>query len=238
MAYDICKLRYLMASAIFLSVLVHASLVFPATVTVKKADGFDPASLKRVAFLPFAHVHSHDKGMRSSCPVGGESFVPCKVDDAAEAELSRAIGSALGAIDTHVRWIPQARINAARARIKKQRKPELTTRGSWQLAIGKELNADAVLIGFIYCYRDRSGSAVASSRSAAISFCMHLIDPATGKVLWSMRWEDEQKALSDNLLELPSFIKRKGKWISAREMAGEAADTVVKELPLKKGGRK
>jgi hypothetical protein len=152
------------------------------------------------------------------------------MEDAAEAELSRALARAFLGSGAQVQWIPQSEINAARDRLA----VSLNLHGSWQAAIGKELSADAVIMGFIYCYRDRSGTAYASARPAAVGFCLHLVDPATGEVLWTMRYRDEQRPLSDDLIALPEFIKRKGRWIRVEQMAEEAATRAASELPWKK----
>jgi hypothetical protein len=156
------------------------------------------------------------------------------MENAAEAELSRALARAFLGSGAGVAWVPQSEINAARDRLKKEGALNLDLHGSWQAAIGNELSADAVIMGFIYCYRDRSGTAYASARPAAVGFCLHLVDPATGEVLWTMRFRDEQKALSEDLLALPDFIKRKGRWIRVEQMAEEAATRAASELPLKK----
>ncbi|HUT53910.1 MAG TPA: hypothetical protein VM658_11020 [bacterium] len=202
-----------------------------AFVSVEKADGFDPAGVKRVAFLPFTRIMPVEEGQQPVCPLTKKSFDACRIEDNAEAELSRIIGQALLESGAPVAWVPQSEINAARTKLKKEGGQTLSTAGAVQLAIGREVKADAVLTGFIYCFRDRSGNAYASARPAALAFCLHLIDPATGKILWSLRLHDEQVPLSSDLGSLPEFIKRKGKWITVGQMAEEAAKQVVADLP-------
>jgi len=202
-----------------------------AQVTVQKAPDFEPGRVRRVAFLPLAAVLPAEGAARAICPKAGDSFRPCRIEDAAEAELSRVIGGSLLSSGASVSFVPQAEINAALARLKKEGHPELTTQGSWQMALAHELSADAVLFGFVYCYRNRSGSALASTQPAALGFCLHLADPQTGKVLWSFRYEDEQQALTEDLLSLPAFLHRRGRWITAPEMAEEAASVLIKNFP-------
>ena len=205
-----------------------------AEVTVEKAKEFDPSRIKRVAFLPMARALPRGEELRAACPVTKRSFDSCAMEDAAEAELSRALARAFLGSGAQVQWIPQSEINAAHDMLKKEGAVSLNLHGSWQAAIGKELSADAVIMGFIYCYRDRSGTAYASARPAAVGFCLHLVDPATGEVLWTMRYSDEQRPLSEDLLALPEFIKRKGRWIRVEQMAEEAATRAASELPWKK----
>jgi len=201
-----------------------------ARMTTSQAEDFDPSKIKRVAFIPFAAITPAGDGLRPLCPLTKKSFDPCRIEDAAEAELSRIVGRALPQTDG-VTWVTQAEINLARETIKKRGAENLAASGSWQLEIGKEVHADAILFGFIYCYKERSGNAYASSSPAAVGFCLHLVEPTTNKVLWTFYYQDEQIPLFDNLLEIGSFIKRKGKWITVEAMAGEAAAALENELP-------
>ena len=217
--------------------MVIAALLFitgplgAAEVSVEKSEAFDPSAIKRVAFLPLVTVLPVEEGQRPLCPLSKRAFDACRIEDAAQAELSRIIGQALLDSGAPVSWVPQAEINAAKDKLKNQGAENLNQHGSWQMAIGREVKADAVLLGFIYCYRERSGTAYASSAPAALAFCLHLVDPSSGKVLWSLRYADEQVPLSNNLLDLSAYIKRKGKFISVAQMAEEAAAQIVLQLP-------
>lgn len=205
-----------------------------ARIDTLRSENFNPGAIKRVAFLPFVRLPVSE-GERAVCPLDGRAFDACAIEDAAEAELSRAIGQALLADGSPVSFVPQSEINAARAGIKQKGEIELTPFGQAQLAVGKEVSADAVLFGFVFCYRERSGSAYASSRPAAIGFCLHLVETGTGKILWSFTCRDQQQPLSDNLLDLPSFVGRKAKFITVSQMAEEAAAEVLAVLPWRVG---
>jgi hypothetical protein len=198
----------------------------------KTAEGFEPTGLNRVAFLPFVRVlplEEEGSSSRAVCPRDHAVYDACPVGEAAEAELSAVVAEAL-LQSMPGGWVSQAEINAARTRVK-ERDPSLPLDGTLQLALGREIKADAVLFGFIYCYRDRSGKAWASAVPAALGFCLHLVDPASGRELWSFSYAEEQQALSENLLEAPAFFKRKGQWITVAQMAKEAAAVVARALP-------
>ena len=213
--------------------LLFLGLALPARaarVVVETAEDFDPARPLRVAFLPLVAVPAPLDAGWVTCPIGGESFVPCKVEEAAEAELSRALGQALMGLGRPVTLVPQSEINAALKRLKQQ-DTGLPVNGAFQLALGKEVGADAVLTGFIFCYRDRSGGSYASSTPAAIGFCLHLLEVSSGRILWRMRYEDEQRPLFEDLLGIGDFIRRGGQWVSVRRLAEEAAAVMMKKLP-------
>ncbi len=89
------------------------------------------------------------------------------------------------------------------------------------LQAGQSRNADGVLIGYIFRYEDRQGSDYAVSSPASVAFDLHLISVPTGEVVWQAAFDQTQAALSDNLFNIDTFIQRKGRWVSADELAAE-----------------
>lgn len=228
------KWLYIFLPAILIAIGAKAGVA--AQVSVEAAEGFDPASLKRVAFLPLVRIVPVEEDKTPVCPLSRKSFDACRIEDKAEAELSRTLGQALLDSGAPVFWVPQSEINAARDKLKKEGQ-QLSIAGPLQLALGREVKADAVLMGFVYCYRERSGNAYASANPAALAFCLHLVDPNTGNILWTLRLRDEQVALASDLSTLPQFFKRKGKWITVQEMAEEDARLVARDLPWPREGQ-
>jgi len=222
------------ATPFFIACLLAGGAAAAAEYAVKAADGFDPGAVKRVACLPFVRVERHKGAARSYCPLAEESFTPCTIEKAAEAELTRAVAQVLPRAGDSIQWVPQQEINQASDKLKEQGRANLDLLGERQKEIAKEVGADAALLGFVYCYRERSGNAFASKTPASIGFCLHLVDAKSGEVLWSFRYEDEQEALSENILALPRFIKRGGRWITISAMADEAAARLAAVLPWKK----
>ena len=86
---------------------------------------------------------------------------------------------------------------------------------------------DAVLMGYIFRFRERVGTSYAIESPASVSFALFLVDVVDGQVVWHSQYEETQDALFNNLLALDKFIKRKARWVTARELAVEAiADTL------------
>lgn len=85
--------------------------------------------------------------------------------------------------------------------------------------IGQTFSADAVLTGFVYRWRDREGTDYAVDRPASVAFDLYLIRPTDGAILWKGRFDKTQKSLSENLLDMDTFIKGGGKWMSAEKLA-------------------
>jgi len=93
--------------------------------------------------------------------------------------------------------------------------------------VGRVLGADTVMVGTISQYSDRGGSQWATDSPSTVSFSVDLLSTKDGSVLWGTSFTETQKPLFDNLFEIKKFVKRRGKWITADEMAKEGARKIA-----------
>jgi 4'-phosphopantetheinyl transferase EntD len=70
-----------------------------------------------------------------------------------------------------------------------------------------------------------------------VAFELVLVQTSSGRILWQRSFEEVQKSLSEDLLQLKSFLKRKGRWVSAREMAKGALKEMLETVPIFDTGR-
>jgi len=98
---------------------------------------------------------------------------------------------------------------------------------------GNSVNANAVVAGYIFRYRERVGNKYSVETPASVSFGVHIIGVNTGRVIWSSHFDETQHSLSDNLFELGSFVKRKGSWITAEEMSTAGMNDLLKRFKKK-----
>ncbi len=99
------------------------------------------------------------------------------------------------------------------------------------LETGRQLSADAVLMGRVYRFRERLGSAYSADSPASVSFDVLLISMEDGRVLWHGRFEETQQPLSENLFTINSFFKRKARWLTAEELADDGLREVLTTFP-------
>ena len=85
--------------------------------------------------------------------------------------------------------------------------------------MGKAFAADAVLTGNIYLWREREGTEYAVNRPASVAYDLYLIRTVDGAILWKGRYEKTQRSLSENLLDFETFLKGRGKWMEAKDLA-------------------
>lgn len=113
----------------------------------------------------------------------------------------------------------------------KEENPEL---GYLNLAmeVGKNLNSDSVLIGNISTFREREGGELGTSAPASVAFGVQLINPNTGERLWEAYYAETQETLLQNVTKIGKFFKRKGKWVTANQLAKEGVIEVVDDLAI------
>jgi len=96
--------------------------------------------------------------------------------------------------------------------------------------VGKRLNADAVLVGQIYRWREREGKEYGVNRAASVAFDLQLISSADGQSIWRDKFDKTQKSLSEDLFDLETFIKARGKWMTADKLANMGLDGFFNNL--------
>jgi len=101
------------------------------------------------------------------------------------------------------------------------------------LALGRKLAVDGVLYGSVHEYRERVGYAYAAQTPAAVAFSLKFVDMKSGQVIWNANFAREQKALTQNVLDLPTFINNSGRWVRAHDLAAQGAKEAIDNLQSK-----
>jgi len=96
--------------------------------------------------------------------------------------------------------------------------------------IGLAFNADAVILGHVFRWEERAGSDFAASKPASVAFDIHIVGIEKGRVLWSAEFDKTQRSLSENLLDIKTFIKGKGKWMTAKKLANVGITNMVNKI--------
>jgi len=97
--------------------------------------------------------------------------------------------------------------------------------------IGRELGLDAVVIGGVYRYEQRQGSALGVQSPASSAFDAHLIQVADKKVLWSGRFDETQRSLMENLLTVGSFVKGGAQWVTVERWSEIGVESLLRTFP-------
>lgn len=97
--------------------------------------------------------------------------------------------------------------------------------------VGKAFEADAVLAGYVYRWRERLGTDYAIDSPASVAFDLNLVRPADGAILWRASFDKTQRSLSENVLDLATFLEGGGRWMTAKKLAMQGLDNLLKEMP-------
>jgi hypothetical protein len=96
--------------------------------------------------------------------------------------------------------------------------------------IGEMVYADALIVGRMERYRERIGNEWGAKSPASVAFVLDLIDVRRGDVIWSARFDETQKPLSENVFALGQIGQRGIRWLSADQLAQEGVRKAVGEL--------
>jgi hypothetical protein len=102
--------------------------------------------------------------------------------------------------------------------------------------VGKAFSSDAVLVGYIYRWIDRKGTDYAINQPASVAFELCFLRPGDGAILWKGRFDKTQRSLSENILDMDTFVQGKGKWMTANSLADLGLVALVAEMPKEENG--
>ncbi len=96
--------------------------------------------------------------------------------------------------------------------------------------LGELVYADAVMTGRVLRYRERIGEEWGAKSPASVAFVLELWDVKRGDLIWSGRFDETQKPLSENLFALGEVTQRGIKWLKAEELALQGVKKAVGQL--------
>ena len=105
------------------------------------------------------------------------------------------------------------------------------------IKVGEAFSSDAVLAGYLYRWKERVGADYAVTSPASVAFELYLVSPRDGSILWKGRFDKTQRSLSENLLDVETFLKSGGKWITADKLALIGLEDLLDDL-FKRMGEK
>ena len=99
--------------------------------------------------------------------------------------------------------------------------------------VGRELEADAVIIGSVMRFEDRIGGKIAVGKPASVAFSVAVVDPLASRIIWKAKFEKTQKALFDNVLDYKTFFKGGMVWQRADQLSDLGVVNTLDQMPFK-----
>jgi hypothetical protein len=194
---------------------------------VRSSADAGQTGFKRIAVVPFQRLLPDDSGGRAvRCPLCGTMYPSCELPVNAEMIVQDVF---LEKFSVRKQWtlIPADRTAAVYARVSAQ---DLKDTAAEELQkVGKELEADGVVIGYVSCFRERRGYAFSAERPASVTFGLYLVRVSDGSLVWGRIFDRTQQSLTENLFQA-TFFKRP-KWLTARELSEDGVDELLASFP-------
>lgn len=187
------------------------------------------APRQKVAILPFLLVKPQAPGERVVKGLSGDFFfrtgeLPARAGSEVTAIFQRQL-DLLGRCEL----IPLDQAQAAAEGVDPAAFQQDPLRVAAQ--IGRGLGLKAVVIGAVYRFEQRQGSALGVQSPASAAFDAHLIRVADKKVLWSGRFDQTQHSLSENALKIGSFLKGGAQWVTVERWVELGAESILRTFP-------
>ncbi|MDR1776394.1 MAG: hypothetical protein LBR31_01020 [Desulfovibrio sp.] len=97
---------------------------------------------------------------------------------------------------------------------------------------GRRTGANLLLIPQILDWHERDGSNAGVTRAAHVRVEFFLLDVRRGLLVGRSAYEEEQVGLVDDLLNVATFIRRHGSWVTASVLAEDGMRKAVKDIGL------
>lgn len=187
----------------------------------------------RMAVMPFfvgARQPNVDEAMDKtlSCPVGQLCLGTPGIEPGAGRAVTRMVydelrlrfGDQIVSLDDSRSAYAEAAMNedADTARVLARR-------------LGRRLNADYVVIGTIWRYRDRGAVPGMPESPASVAFALYLVEVDTGRRVWRAIYDETQRPATDHLLQARKYLKMGFRWLSAKELARHGVKQVLEGFP-------
>ncbi len=99
---------------------------------------------------------------------------------------------------------------------------------AYWLGVGRCLPADFILVPQVLYWKELVGG----GNPASVVLDLYLIDVRGERIVSRFHYDETQKALTDNLLDVGKFVKRGGEWVPAETLAKEGIEAGLREMGL------
>jgi hypothetical protein len=181
-----------------------------------------------LAILPFFIERVDDPTRGAVCPVCRAVYRPGDILAGSRNTLTRLLQEKIEAMDKFAA-LPPEKVEEALSQSDRSQFELNPLRSSIQF--GKTLNVDFIFIGHVFRFEERIGSHIGAEKPASVGFDVHLIRLRDGHIVWTGKFDETQKPLSENLLKIGSFFRRKASWLTAEELSSVGMDEMLKKFP-------
>ena len=215
------RLRLPRAALAFMSLHVILAGCLSKPETVKARSGLSAVKVQRIALMPFVRgLHDSSLGDPMNrllyCTISNLCFNIKEVKGNADVLMTGFLQDAMQKRYADA-LVPVPTAQAAYEGLPKY--PATDTPQSLAIALGRKLQTDHVMVGIVWRYKERVGTAQASPNPASVAFTLYLLNIEQGIPVWQATFDKTQQALSENLLNAKDFFSMGARWLTADELA-------------------
>jgi len=181
-----------------------------------------------LAVLPFFVEKVEDRGRGAVCPICRGLYGRGDILAGSPGYLTRLLQEKMEAMGTF-KLLPPENVDEALSESDRSQFDLNPIRSSVRL--GKTLNMDFIFVGFLFRFEQRVGSSLGVDKPASVGFDVHLIRLKDSKIVWVGKFDETQRPLSENLLKMGSFVRRKAHWLTAEELSSVGMDEMLARFP-------
>ena len=203
-------------------------LLFILGMTFAWGAPFRAETKPSLAILPFFIEKVDDPTRGAICPVCRAVYRPGDILAGSRNTLTRLLQEKTEAMDKFA-ILPPEKVEEALSQSERSQFELKPLRSSIQL--GRTLNMNFIFIGFVFRFEERIGSHIGAEKPASVGFDVHLIRLRDEKIVWTGKFDETQRPLSENVLKIGSFFRRKASWLTAEELSSVGMDEMLKKFP-------
>ncbi|HUL37786.1 MAG TPA: hypothetical protein VLW47_08870 [Thermodesulfobacteriota bacterium] len=181
-----------------------------------------------LAILPFMIHRADELGRNVACPICKGIIQRGEISFGSQNILTRLLYQKMEDTGTF-KVLPVEKAEEAFSQIDKIQFELTPLRSS--IRLGKTLSVDFIFVGVLFRFVERIGSSIGVEKPASVGFDVHLIRMRDEKMVWIGKFDETQQPLSENLLKMGSFVRRKGSWLTAEELSSVGLDEMFKRFP-------
>lgn len=190
-------------------------------------------SVEKIALMPFlmGQLQSPNAPIAKplSKPISQLSVDARGLPEAVDRIMNRIVNQALK-VRFQARMVSPDRVaDSYQALLTDQ---ELDTPRKRAVKLGQELEANLVMVGTVWRFREKGAIDGAPDNPASVGFALYLVDVETGARLWHGSFDGTQKTLSQDVLGGLKQLNMGLRWLSAEELAQYGLKSMFRKLTL------
>ncbi len=193
----------------------------PGNLQSKQASDLEARKIRRIAVMP---PETSPTGRTAKIPFTSPTPPGSSVPDRNASELLAHLVHSVLASMANWQIVSESEIREVEQSVPRANELARTQK------VGALVYADAVIITRIQRYRERVGDEWGAKSPASVAFVLDLVDVNRGDVVWTARFDETQKSLSENIFALGDVGQRGLRWLSASQLTHEGVKKAVGQL--------